>query len=305
MNRIKFEEFTNVVVEKIKEYLPESFANASVELQTVIKNNNLKLTGLMIRAEDSNIAPTIYLESFFEKYKSGEDIKDVLEDIADIRVNNELKEKFDVDLINDFDKAGKRIVPHLIGNEWNKELLKLRPHKFIEDLAITYHILLDNVSNGTASIAVTNELMENWGVDVDELHSTAISNMKRLVPSTFQSMTSILGEMMGADSDELVTSIVPEDEVMFVLSNKNKMFGSAALLDEETMEIVIKKLGKSFYIIMSSVHECIIVVATEDMDVAILKEMVRDVNASTVSLEERLSNNVYIYTKKEGLRIAY
>ena len=54
-----FEEFKASVAEQIKDYLPEKYADATVNLQDVTKNNDTVLTGLLIRTEDSNIAPNI------------------------------------------------------------------------------------------------------------------------------------------------------------------------------------------------------------------------------------------------------
>jgi len=304
MEKMSFDVFTKAVVEKIREYLPESFANASVELQTVVKNNDLKLTGLTIRSAESNICPTIYLEQFFEKYQAGEDMNEVLETIADIRLRNELKETFDVGQITDFDRVRGKIVPRLIGKEWNRELLAIRPHKIIADLAVTYHILMGHDFSGIASAPITNALMESWGVDVDTLHDLAIQNMPKLLPSTFQTMSSVLASMMGADAEELLSAIPPADEAMFILSNEQKVNGAAALLDKEIMKTVIERIGKKFFVLPSSIHECIIVPATADMDVSTLVSMVRDVNQSQVAPDERLSDSVYIYTEDGGLRLA-
>ncbi len=69
-----FEEFKASVAEQIKDYLPEKYADATVDLQDVTKNNDTVLTGLLIRTEDSNIAPNIYLENFFAQYQDGEDL---------------------------------------------------------------------------------------------------------------------------------------------------------------------------------------------------------------------------------------
>lgn len=304
MEKMSFDVFTKAVVEKIREYLPESFANASVELQTVVKNNDLKLTGLTIRSADSNISPTIYLEQFFEKYQAGEDMNEVLETIADIRLRNELKETFDVGQITDFDRVRGKIVPRLIGKEWNRELLAIRPHKIIADLAVTYHIMMGRDFSGVASAPITNALMESWGVDVDTLHDLAIQNMPKLLPSTFQTMSSVLASMMGEDAEELLSAMPPADEAMFILSNEQKINGAAALLDKEIMKTVIERIGKEFFVLPSSIHECIIVPATADMDVSTLVSMVREVNQSQVAPDERLSSSVYVYTEDGGLRLA-
>lgn len=304
MEKMSFDVFAKAVVEKIREYLPESFANASVELQTVVKNNDLKLTGLTIRCADSNISPTIYLEQFFEKYQAGEDMNEVLETIADLRLRNELRETFDVGQITDFDRVREKIVPRLIGKEWNRELLAIRPHKIIADLAVTYHIMMGHDFSGIASAPITNALMESWGVDVDTLHDMAIQNMQKLLPSTFQTMSSVLASMMGADAEELLSAMPPADEAMFILSNEQKVNGAAALLDKEIMKTVIERIGKEFFVLPSSIHECIIVPATADMDVSTLVSMVRDVNQSQVAPDERLSDSVYVYTEDGGLRLA-
>ena len=301
MNKMKFEEFTNAVVEKIREYLPESFKNASVELQTVTKNNGLILTGLTIRSAESNICPTIYLESFFENYQSGQDMKHILENIADVRLRNEVAETFDVGKITDFERASDRIVPRLVGCKWNKEMLETRPHTVISDLAVTYHIFLAESFDSTASVPVTNALMESWGVDVKTLHELALKNMPELLPSTFQPMSAVLGAMLGDEEAQmLLPAMDPDDEVMYILSNDKKMFGAAALLDQKIMQKVAEKFSE-FFIIPSSVHETIIVPATPDMDVATLSAMVVDVNGSQVAPEERLSDHVYRYNLKDGL----
>ncbi len=304
MEKMSFDVFAKAVVEKIREYLPESFANASVDLQTVVKNNDLKLTGLTIRSAENNICPTIYLEQFFEKYQSGEDMDEVLENIADVRLRNEVKETFDVGQITDFDRVREKIVPRLISKEWNRELLELRPHKIIADLAVTYHIMMGNDFSGIASSPITNSLMEAWGVDVDTLHDQAIQNMPRLLPSTFQSMSSVLTSMLGEDAEEMLSVMPPADEAMFVLSNDQKVNGAAALLDKEIMKTVIERVGNAFFVLPSSVHECLIVPATADMEVSSLVSMVRDVNQSQVAPDERLSDSVYVYTEEGGLRIA-
>ncbi len=304
MEKMSFDVFAKAVVEKIREYLPESFANASVELQTVVKNNDLKLTGLTIRSAESIISPTIYLEQFFERYQSGEDMNKVLETIADVRLRNEVKETFDVGQITDFDRVREKIVPRLIGKEWNRELLAIRPHKIIADLAVTYHIMMGRDFSGVASAPITNSLMDAWDMDVDTLHDLAIQNMPKLLPSTFQTMSSVLASMMGEDAEELLSAIPPADEAMFILSNEQKINGAAALLDKEIMKTVIEKIGKKFFVLPSSIHECIIVPATADMDVSTLVSMVREVNQSQVAPDERLSDSVYVYTEDGGLRLA-
>ena len=55
----------------------------------------------------------------------------------------------------------------------------------------------------------------------------------------------------------------------------------------------------------SSLHESIIIPADVSAAYQELAEMVTDINRNVVSIEERLSDHVYLYGRKEGvLRIA-
>ena len=187
-----FEKFKNEVVGKIREFLPESFAAAKVSLQVVRKNNDLQLTGLTIRSTESNICPTIYLEKFYEEYESGADMSEILERIAQVRMEHEVEEPFDVAQITDFEQIKGKLVPRLINAEMNSELLEVRPHKLVADLAVTYCALLDQSFDGTASVAVTNELVKMWNTSVEELHEIAVANLVLALSSPFSRMELLL-----------------------------------------------------------------------------------------------------------------
>ncbi len=45
--------------------LPEKFADATISVHQVVKNNDCVLDGLTIRTEESNISPTVYLNPYF------------------------------------------------------------------------------------------------------------------------------------------------------------------------------------------------------------------------------------------------
>ena len=299
-----FEEFKNEVVGKIREFLPESFASAEVSLQVVRKNNDLQLTGLTIRSTESNICPTIYLEKFYDEYVEGADMSEILERIAEVRMDHEVSESFDVAQITDFEQIKGKLVPRLINAEMNSELLEARPHKLVADLAVTYCALLDQSFDGTASVAVTNELMKMWNTSVEELHEIAVANLSELLPSTFKGMTEVMSEMMGMSTEDMkMMGMSTDEEQMYVLSNSIKVNGASALLDAKIMEEIIEKVG-DFYILPSSIHETLVVPAKSCMDVESLEAMVREINYTQLQPDEILSNRVYAYSLEEGLELA-
>lgn len=90
-----------------------------------------------------------------------------------------------------------------------------------------------------------------------------------------------------------------EDEVMYVLTNKEKYFGAAGILF--CAELFQEVIGKNnFYILPSSVHELILVKDDEGCDMQGLSAMVRCVNEEQVDREERLSDHAYYYDWKQN-----
>ncbi len=294
---MEFMEFAESVKEKIEDYLPTGFAS-QVELRTVTKANDVHLVGLTISTSNTRITPTIYLESFFQSYEKGEALDDILAKIARIRVESSASaEEFSPYDFTDFEAVKGLIVPRLLNAAWNSELLADRPHRMMDDLAITYHIMLSTEACGQASVAVTNGLLSSWdGVDVDMLHDLAVANMQRLMPTIFRSMFEVLHEMVPEFADEMDGP----GECLYVLSNQEKVNGAAAILDRKMMDQICERLGEEFYVIPSSVHELLICPAKE-IGADSLRDMIREVNATAVDQAERLSDHPYRYSRKTGL----
>ena len=301
---MNFEEFTQQVAKEVKRFLPEKYDDASVTLQYVTKNNDQQLTGLMIKTEDTNIAPNIYLEGYFEQYQDGKDFEDIVRDIADVRVRHELNQDFDVSKITDFDQVKDHIICKLVNAEMNAEYLADKPHTQVEDLAVMYAVDLGGGEGGKMTAPITNALMEQYGVTTQELHDIAIHNLAES-QIEFKTMRDVLIDMMFPDgiseNDPRAFMIPPEEEnpSMYVLSNAEKLNGAAALLDAKTMEDISEKLGGDFIVLPSSILECIVLPVNEDMDRHTLEAMVQDVNAGQVAPEERLSDHVYMYDSQE------
>lgn len=308
---MNYEEFKFEVVEKIKEFLPKKYADADVSIKTVVKNNDQKLDGLMVKLQDSNIAPNIYLNQFYEQHEDGRPMYDILASIADIRVQHETSHDFDVSRLTDFDSVKNRITCHLVNAEQNAEYLEDKPYTMVDDLAVTYHIAIGKQEIGTMSAPITNKLMKGYGVDVEQLHKIAIENMDTLTPATFKSMTDTLIDLM---MPEMMESGMSEEEAKkmissmyyfrpeampYVLSNEDKLFGASVILNNKVMDTIKQKIGRDFYILPSSVHETLIVPKTEQTNLKELECIVMQVNITDAAPEEKLSDHVYVYNAKE------
>lgn len=306
-----FEEFKQEVSENIKDYLPKEYEKGEVAINDVIKNNDMHLSGLTIRLEENPLTPTVYLEDFYRQMEEGDftfsETMEKISTIYDTAMHNDIAKNASdiVENITDYEATKDKILPRVVNKEANEERLKGMPHTEMGDLAVTYHVDLGKENDGAMSVAISNEMMDRYGISVEELHDQACENMENLTPTQVKSMRDTLLEIMVpgyADMSEeerneaayqMGFDDMPQD-AMYVISNTEKSFGAAALLDSDSLDQIEEKIGK-FYILPSSVHECILVPKTAEMDLSALESMVQEVNSTQVAPSEVLSDHVFAY----------
>lgn len=296
------EKFATVVMEKVRKRYPD----ADITIREVRKNNGLTLHGLVIRDQNFNIAPSIYVDRWYEDYREGKTMDDIVAEIVDVYEKNRICKDFDIDSINDFEALKDKICFKLVNRELNKELLTSIPFIEYYDLAIIFYVLISNDATGMATVTIKNEMIENWEItDVNQLFEIAKDNTQRLFHGCVSNMIEVLmGIMYGATedyTDDIFSMNVYEDSVapMFVATNSQKMHGSAVMLYDGLLEAFAQKVAGSFYILPSSVHE-LIFLPCNDMDPQVLLQMVGAINLAEVSPEEVLSSHIYRYDAVEG-----
>lgn len=278
--------------EKIKEMIEQNItAEAKVLLQQVRKNNNVLLDGIIIQMPDSNVSPTIYLESFYELYKQGVELENIVAEILAVYYKGRPGKTLNLDFFKDFEKVKERIVYRLINAEKNRELLKEIPHVLLEDLAICFYYAFYDEQLGEGSITIHNKHMEWWGTNHQELMRLAVEN----TPKLFGVEHKNLKEVMAQYCEELPEYIMQEDCDYYVLTNKQKTNGAACMLYEGVLEEMSEVLGGSFFIIPSSVHEIIMLKDTGKERAEDLHLMIKEVNEKHLLVEEVLSDYPYYY----------
>ena len=307
MERKNFDEFTTAVAAQIKGYLPEEYQEAKVELNKVVKNNDTVLTGLVVKKEEENICPTFYLENYYQFYKDDDaEMEDILKKLAEAIVGSGVpfdKEEV-LSLVLDYERAKELIVPRLVNRKMNVKHLEGMPHTPVDgDLAVSYHVNLKYMKDGSASVGISNQVFEEYGVTLEELHKKAMENLKTLTPVSLMPISTVVYLMCGYSEEEALAKADFENEQMFVLSNEQKQFGAVWILDMEEMARIKEQIG-DFYVIPSSVHEMILVRRSsieENQDpVAVLNPMVAEVNATQLPPEEVLANHIYEIDWEKG-----
>ena len=300
---MEYEIFKGVVGEKFKEFLPEKYQDAQVEIRPVDKVNRT-LDGLSIRGSEPgmNISPTIYVNHMYEDYVTTENLNATLERAAEgFMKAMEQKESINVNELTNAECAKDKIVFQLINTEQNKEMLANMPHREFKDLSVIYRMVVKIDREGIASTPVHNGLADTLGFTEEQLFKLAAENTKRLLPPVVKSMNDVMREIFMKDGmppeiADMMLGEMPPEQQMYVISNNKGINGAVSMLYEDGLHDLAEKLGSDLYIMPSSIHE-VIAVSTDLGNPNELAAMVAEINMDQVALDERLSNQVYHYDK--------
>lgn len=303
----------NDIYEKILNALKERFgADYSLKLNEFPKNNVVK-TGIIVRKNGVPYAPIIYLDGVdygeyeFSHVIDGYEkiIEDAFEQASTFERTGGL-----YDNLKSLDFVKSNIRPALLSKQGNKSYIEnYVTRDFVGGLAMFYTISID----GTRFAYVTKSLLSLWNTSEEELYDWAMANAQFEVTDINEFIAVMARREMKAQGmpDELIEEAInsmlvpiPDELRMYVISNKSKCHGAAAMLSNDLLNEVSAKLGGSdLYIIPSSIHEIIAVSA--DGDSEIFKEMIKYVNTNKVKPEERLSDNLFYFdAKKMEVRLA-
>ena len=268
----------------------------NIRVQDVIKNNNTFKCGIVISESDVNIAPTIYMEEFFEQYLKGREKSSIIQEISQLYSNIKAQESLDLSDLVEWEKAKDKILYRLVDFDSNADFLKHHPYVRFNDLAIIFYILMNVDEKGMASIVITNEICSTWNTTVENLYKVAKENTPRKLQFEFLPMNQIIIDLFPeAEMSDM------EDNRMYVLSNTHRNFGAIAILYDGVLEYIHQTIGKDFFILPSSVHEVIILPKEDDMDIQAINDMIKEINETQVAEEEVLSNHCYLFERDKGI----
>lgn len=286
---MSFEEFGSWVAGNIKDHLPGTYREAEVVIRNYDKLGH-SYTGLSVVPDGWNIAPVVDLEMFYHSLSKGAEEDAVIEQIAGLlqyeHPDIDIEQAFDYSYVRD------KLYVRVCSREKNRALLESVPFTPVEDLAVSYHILMDEHDECVGSTIVTNEMLDSYGISLQQLNEDALSSGARLFPAELKPLCELISELEGMPAEK--PDPVEGGDVL-LLTNVRKINGASALFYPGIMEMAADDAGGSYFILPSSVNEVIIIPDDGEKDVRQLKAMVREVNRSILRDDEYLSDNVYYY----------
>lgn len=260
-----------------------------------IWKNNVKKPAIIVQRKDSNVSPTIYITPDMEGWTDdqyAERITSILrrseEDMEDLDVNKYLTKDYILEHIR----------PKIISNS-KINIIAARNNEYIYmeserlGLILMYFIEIQEQSKeGMASITLTEKIRDMAGVSTDKIKEAAFRNINSI--TTINTMREVMLSIMNIPA-EIADDIIPEDDIpMWVVTTKDKYFGAATIMSQDTINRIAEVIGsEDFFILPSSVHEVLVIPAGKDMDPEELLAMVKQVNETEVSVEDRLADAVY------------
>ncbi len=264
-------------------------------LNDVVKNGVVR-KAIAIRGK-GNCSPNIYLNKFMKDVENGVDIKSITDEILCIADQHD---GLNFDIENTLTR--EYILSHVciaVQRESTEKLIK-RNCEF-EGLE-SYLYLRVKVEGTEGSIKLSDMILKRTGLSESEVWEQAEENLrKETVIAPVYDMVCDLMKESGRDpllSEEKRQEMMEEsDRAMYVITNKAKYYGASAILDRENIKSLAEKCGvKDFIVIPSSKHEMILVPGRVEFDLNLICDMVKEINETMVSPEDRLTDRAYRMT---------
>lgn len=292
-----YEQFQQKIIAELKQQLLDV---ESIDIHNVLKNNDSKWCGITIKTQKSNVSPIIYLDDFYDEYKSGNTIENIVQEIINMYKETPDRNKVIKNLKFGYDEIKGKIRCRIINTRMNKELLEIVPHKNIMDVSFVYYIEFDKDENHSISSIVKSSLLEKWKINKEELHKIAYENTVNAYPAYMYRISDAINGVNIKEKDMLRNGMVEKD-MMYVLTNESNMHGSVCIFYPDMAEHIGEVLQDDYCVIPSSIHEVLILPKSIGYNEDEVHNMISLANAEELRNEEILNNHGYFYNRKRKM----
>lgn len=272
--------------EELLRIFRQKYAEDVVKVLHIVKNNDQKVEAICIKKGTCAVSPVIYLSQEKGFYTQA-DLEEFIERVEEGYETAEAFSYADVETIMNWETARTKIYPKLVNYEMNKEALKTVPFIRFLNLAVIFFCPIDTQipGYGKGAVTVKTELMNCWGISLEELGKTAMDNLKKQ-ECKLRTIDELLG-IFAIDKKEKIP--------MYICSVYNGMYGAAALLNLAFLEQACEKMrSERILIIPSSVHESILLPSSCFSEAENLRNLCTDLNGD-LEPEDILSDEIYVY----------
>ena len=286
MIELTYDEFCKKFTEQLQVLLGDSYL---LKQEEAIGYNDTHKEVLLVEKKGSGCMPRFDLKAYYETHIQGMTIEELAKKAVHGINAEDIPSEEEIQALLDPKQIRSRLIVRLLNRKTNESILKEMPHLPFLDLAITFHLLVEEKKDGTKSVRVTNKLWEEYiGDSVLQMYKQALLNTEHLFPARMVQMEKLLHlSELGISSG------------LFIVSNPHGIYGAAVLLYEGVQEKIKQILGEDYYVIPSSVHEVLVIRESDVTDIEMLKSTILEVNRTQVGEEDILSNLLYKYQNQQ------
>lgn len=242
-----FKEFTTKAEQDIREALESSSPGVGIGTNQVEKLQGESYTALTVTPDGQNVGMNLNLNQLYDMLQRGESYDDVIQKAVD-QAEHFISEmpRFNVAELSSYETAKDLLFIDVVGTKVNAEMLSKVPHTEMEDISMVYRMQVEQLTDGAATVLITNDLMDRMGITKEQLHADAMANAPIIRPATMRSMAEVMAEMMGMPPEMLPMDMSAPQ--MYVVSNTESLHGASAAFYPEFMDQAAKELGGNFFL---------------------------------------------------------
>lgn len=271
-----YEEFKEEVVKRLSKFAGET------NVQLMDNRLNLMLGG--------RIAISFKLNEAYKDFESGSvGLDEIVSAMCDTKVDPAEIAKVNTfaDMLIDFDSSSS--------SKLELKLQSKKPEFGLADEVVPGIWRSVCVVDGWFSTVVTDQILQNWNRNYEELVQIALQNTSEW--ELFTMKQAIIAEMDDLDSTDLDLADLDLADQMFILRTKGR-YGASVLMNEDAMQATAERLGGDLIVLPSSIYEVIVLKAKKfGSDFSELTEMVKEVNTSLADERNVLAWQAYYYSK--------
>lgn len=268
---------------KTKEALEKRYPDAVITISRIEREGVKPYTGLSVKRPSVNGEFILDLEGYYMKYRMSGDFTKVVNDMA-VQTSGE-----GTDILFDGAPAYERIRGRLFAQlRYLDEVPDDALCYEIGDFGMLFFILVHKYDGGQQCARISQQVLDVFHVSQEQVMRDALKNSETLMPPLVTPVDTYVRDEM---------ELREGGSTMIVVTNKEESRGAVVLFYEGVMERIAAYLQDDLYIIPSSIHEMLVLPASEfEGNEENLEELIHDLNHThLVGIGEKLSDHLYCY----------
>lgn len=243
------------------------------EVKEIEKANGVKR--ISVTAGQGAIRPTIYVG---DMYDNGYTVSKAVDEVN--KIIAQPTPDIDLNGVTDYRTIKGKLRLRLYSDNTKAEVYRSADEYGFDDLILIPYIQL----NDEMAIRVTQNLLDSWGVPGAIVFADAMESTEKS------------GDIKICTMAELLFGILPNEAFgampeQLVVTSRTKLFAAIGVITKRNE--LTERFPNGYYVLPSSIHECIIMPKSDDIDKAALDDMVAAVNKSEVKPDQILGWHAY------------